>query len=34
MAMTIDVDDLGGARSVSVVALDGVLDASNYERLI
>ena len=34
MAMTIDVDDLGGARAVSVVALDGELDASNYERLI
>ena len=34
MAMTIDVDDLGGARSVSVVSLDGELDASNYERLI
>jgi anti-anti-sigma factor len=34
MAMTIDVDDLGGDRAVSVVALDGELDASNYERLI
>ena len=34
MAMTIDVDDLGGSPAVSVVALDGELDASNYERLI
>jgi anti-anti-sigma factor len=34
MAMTIDVEDLGGDRGVSVVALDGELDASNYERLI
>ena len=34
MAMTIDVEDLGGDRAVSVVALDGELDASNYERLI
>jgi anti-anti-sigma factor len=34
MAMTIDVEDLGGDHPVSVVALDGELDASNYERLI
>jgi anti-anti-sigma factor len=34
MAMTIDVEDLGGSRAVSVLALDGELDASNYERLI
>ena len=34
MAMTIDVEDLGGDPAVSVVALDGELDASNYERLI
>ena len=31
MAMTIDVEHLGGSPSVSVVALDGELDASNYE---
>ena len=34
MAMTIDVEDLGGSPAVSVVALDGELDASNYERVI
>ena len=34
MAMTIDVEDLGGAPAVTVVALDGELDASNYERVI
>jgi anti-anti-sigma factor len=34
MAMTIDVDDVGGSPAVSVVSLDGELDASNYERLI
>jgi anti-anti-sigma factor len=34
MAMTIDVEDLGGSRAVSAVTLDGELDASNYERLI
>lgn len=34
MAMTIDVEHLGGAGAVSVVDLDGELDASNYERLI
>src|SRR5215213_5099721 len=34
MAMTIDVEDLGGSPPVSVVALDGELDASNYERVI
>ena len=34
MAMTIDVDDIGGSPAVSVVSLDGELDASNYERLI
>jgi anti-anti-sigma factor len=34
MALTIDVEHVGGSPSVSVVALDGELDASNYERLI
>src|SRR5918994_6191984 len=34
MAMTIDVDDVGGSPAVSIVSLDGELDASNYERLI
>jgi anti-anti-sigma factor len=34
MALTIDVDHLGGSPSVTVVALDGELDASNYERVI
>ena len=34
MAMTIDVEHLGGSPSVSVVALDGELDASNYEKVI
>jgi anti-anti-sigma factor len=34
MAMTIDVEHPGGNPSVTVVALDGELDASNYERLI
>ena len=34
MAMTIEVEDLGGSAGVSVVALDGELDASNYERVI
>jgi anti-anti-sigma factor len=34
MAMTIDVEHLGGNPSVTVVALDGELDASNYERVI
>jgi anti-anti-sigma factor len=34
MAMTIDVEHLGGSPSVTVVALDGELDASNYERVI
>lgn len=34
MAITIDVEHLGGSPSVSVVALDGELDASNYERVI
>ena len=34
MAMTIDVEDLGGSTGVSVVELDGELDASNYEQLI
>ena len=34
MAMTIDVEDLGGSPAVAVVALDGELDASNYERVI
>jgi len=34
MAMTIDVEHLGGSPSVSVVALNGELDASNYEQVI
>jgi anti-anti-sigma factor len=34
MAMTIDVEHLGGSPSISVIALDGELDASNYERVI
>ena len=34
MAMTIDVEDLGGSPAVSVVELDGELDASNYEQVI
>ena len=34
MAMTIDVDHVGGDPSVCVIALDGELDASNYERVI
>src|SRR5262245_50914136 len=34
MAMAIDVEDLGGSPAVTVVALDGELDASNYERVI
>lgn len=34
MAMTIDVEHLGGSPAVSVVALDGELDASNYEQVI
>ena len=34
MAMTIDVAHLGGSPSVSVVALDGELDASNFEQVI
>ena len=34
MTMGIDVEDLGGSPAVSVVALDGELDASNYESVI
>lgn len=34
MAMTIDVEHLGGSPAVSVLDLDGELDASNYERVI
>ena len=34
MAMTIDVEHLGGSPSVSVVALNGELDALNYEQVI
>jgi anti-anti-sigma factor len=34
MAMTIDVDHVGGDPSVCVIALDGELDASNYEQVI
>jgi anti-anti-sigma factor len=34
MAMTKDVEHLGGIPAESVVALDGELDASNYEKVI
>jgi anti-anti-sigma factor len=34
MAMTIDVDHVEGDPSVCVIALDGELDASNYEQVI
>lgn len=34
MAMTIDVERLGGMPPVSVIALAGELDASNYEQVI
>lgn len=34
MAMTIDVDRVDGSPPVAVVALDGELDASNYEQVI
>jgi anti-anti-sigma factor len=34
MALTIDVEGVGGSPSVSVVSLDGELDASNYEQVI
>jgi anti-anti-sigma factor len=34
MAMTIDVEHLGGTPPVTVIALDGELDASNYEQVI
>src|SRR5438876_407002 len=32
--MTIDVERLGGTRPVTVIALTGELDASNYEQVI
>ncbi len=34
MAMTIDVERVDGNPAVTVIALDGELDASNYERVI
>ena len=34
MAMTIDVERVDGDPQVTVVTLDGELDASNYERVI
>ena len=34
MAMTIDVERVGGSPSLTVVSLDGELDASNYEQVI
>ena len=34
MAMTIDVEQVAGDPPVTVVALDGELDASNYESVI
>lgn len=34
MAMTIDVERVDGSPPVTVIALDGELDASNYEQVI
>lgn len=34
MAMTIEVEEVAGSPSVTVVSLDGELDASNYEGVI
>ena len=34
MAMTIDVEQVDGSPQVTVVSLDGELDASNYEQVI
>ena len=34
MPMTIDVEDVGGTPQLTVLALAGELDASNFERLI
>jgi anti-anti-sigma factor len=34
MAMTIEVEHLGGTPPVTAVALDGELDASNFEQVI
>jgi anti-anti-sigma factor len=34
VAMTMDVERLGGTTPVTVIALDGELDASNYEQVI
>ena len=34
MAMTIDAQDLGGTPPVTVVTLEGELDASNFEQVI
>ncbi len=34
MAMTIDVERVDGSPAVTVVSLDGELDASNYEQVI
>ncbi|HYK94987.1 MAG TPA: STAS domain-containing protein [Candidatus Dormibacteraeota bacterium] len=34
MALTMDVDQMAGSPSVTVIALDGELDASNYEQVI
>jgi anti-anti-sigma factor len=34
MAMTIDVEHVAGDPAIAVVALDGELDASNYEKVI
>ena len=34
MAMTIEVEHLGGTPSVTALALDGELDASNFEQVI
>jgi anti-anti-sigma factor len=34
MALTIDVESVDGSPSVTVVALEGELDASNYEQVI
>jgi anti-anti-sigma factor len=34
VAMTMDVERLGGSTPVTVIALEGELDASNYEQVI
>lgn len=34
MSMTIEIEDVAGARPLAVLTIAGELDASNYERLI